>query len=194
MGAEWVTFANLPTALVQADVVISATGSPVPIVTVDKIVPRQKSLSIIDIAVPRDVDAAVGQLPHIQLYSIDDLKTIIQHNVKGREHAAEKAQQVIAQKSAEFMVWLSSLEQVATTIRAYRKQIEDLCNMQLTKAFRQIDRGDDPVQVLAGFAHALTNKLLHNPSVQLRQAGVEGRFELLELAQQLFAEPTVEKL
>jgi glutamyl-tRNA reductase len=57
-----------------------------------------------------------------------------------------------------------------------------------------LHKGDDPVQVLASFAHVLTNKLLHNPSVQLRQAGVEGRFDLLQLAQQLFAIPKTETL
>lgn len=191
-SAKSASFTELSTLLKDTDIVISATGSPTPIVTKQMLSARTKPIFIIDIAVPRDVDSAVAELQHVQLYSIDDLKNIIQHNLHGREHAAEKAHEVIKQKSTEFVAWLNSLDQVATTIRVYRKQIEDLCDAELTRALRQLNKGDDPVQVLASFAHALTNKLLHNPSVQLRQAGVEGRFELLQLAQQLFAIPKTE--
>ncbi|MHB1946498.1 MAG: glutamyl-tRNA reductase [Gammaproteobacteria bacterium] len=193
-SGEGIAFSELSEALKNADIVISATGSPVPIVTHAMLAPRDKPIFIVDIAVPRDVEPAVTQLQNVLLYSIDDLKNIIQTNMRGREHAAEKAQQVIKQRTHEFMAWLESIDQVAITIRAYRKQIEDLCDTELSKALRQMQRGDDPVQVLASFAHALTNKLLHNPSVQLRQAGVEGRFELLQLAQQLFAIPKPETL
>ena len=179
----------LEKSLMDADIVISATGSPTPIVTKAMLQHRNKPIFIIDIAVPRDVEAQVAELENVALYSIDDLKNLIQHNVRGREHAAEKAQQVINQRSVEFIAWWQSLDQVAMTIRAYRQQIEGLCDTELSKALRQIQRGDDPAQVLESFAYALTKKLLHNPSVQLRQAGVEGRFDLLQLAQQLFAIP-----
>ena len=193
-SGKGVSFLSLTEELQTADIVISATSSATPIVTKTMLANRTKPIVIIDIAVPRDVEAEVSFIPSVQLYSIDDLKSIIQHNLRGREHAAEKAQQVIAQRSSEFIAWLHSIDQVATTIRAYRKQIEDLCDAELSKALRQLQRGDDPVQVLAAFSHALVNKLLHNPSVQLRQAGVEGRFDLLELAQQLFAIPQPETL
>jgi glutamyl-tRNA reductase len=193
-SCDSISLTELPQVLTDADIVISATGSPTPIVTQSMLTLRYKPIFIIDIAVPRDVDARVAELEQVQLYSIDDLKNIIQHNLRGREHAAEKAQLVIKERSQEFIIWVQTLDQVAMTIRAYRSQIEDLCHTELSKALRQLQRGDDPVQVLASFAHALTNKLLHNPSVQLRQAGVEGRFELLQLAQQLFAIPKPEIL
>ena len=148
---------------------------------------RAKPIYIIDIAVPRDVEPAVSEFAYAHLYCIDDLKTIIQQNLHGREHAADKAREVINNKSHEFMTWLNSFDMVATTIRAYRKQIEDICDAELAKALRQLQNGDDPAQVLTSFAHVFTNKLLHTPSVQLRQAGHEGRLEFLQLAQQLFA-------
>ena len=125
----------------------------------------------------------------MNLFSIDDLKQTIQQNLRGREHAADKAYEVIKQRSQEYMKWLDSLDLVATTIRAYRKQIEDLCDIELTKAYKQLARGENPEEVLAHFAAALTKKLLHAPSVQLRQAGFEGRLEMLQLAQKLFAIP-----
>jgi glutamyl-tRNA reductase len=82
---------------------------------------------------------------------------------------------------------LKSLEWVSRTIRAYRGQIEDICQAELVKAKQQLYQGVDPLLVLDHFACAFTKKLLHTPSVQLRQAGAEGRFEVLRFAKQLFA-------
>lgn len=186
---EALAFSELPCALQQADILISATGSTQPIVTKTMLSERNKKLLIVDIAVPRDIEAEVSELANVQLFSIDDLKTIIQQNLHGRGHAAEKAQEMIRKRSLEFMAWLNSLDEVAITIGAYRKQVEMLCHAELVKFRRQLQNGADPADVLTSFAHALTNKLLHHPSVQLRQAGVEGRFDLLELARQLFAIP-----
>ncbi len=178
---------ELPSLLPMADIVISSTGSTTPIVTESMLRARTKTIFIIDIAVPRDVETSAGELTHVKLHSIDDLKSIIQKNMRGREHAADKAREVIKQRTLDFMAWLHSLDLVATTIRAYRKQIETLCEGELAKSLRQLQRGDDPEQVLSFFARALTQKLLHTPTVQLRQAGFEGRIEILQLAQQLFA-------
>jgi glutamyl-tRNA reductase len=191
-AAKQASMSQLSKVLTHADIVISATGSTLPVVTKTMLVNRNKPIFIVDIAVPRDVEAAVAELANVQLFSIDDLKSIIQQNMRGREHAAEKAREVIKQRTHDFMTWLRSLDLVATTIRAYRKQIEDLCDAELSKSLRQLQRGDDPVQVLTVFARALTQKLLHTPTVQLRQAGFEGRIEILQLAQQLFAIPELE--
>lgn len=188
-GAEAIAFSELSDLLQKTDIIISATGSTQPIITRHMLEKRSKPIFIVDIAVPRDVDESAATLPNVQLYSIDDLKMIIQQNRHGREHAAEKAHEMIRKKSHDFMAWLNSLDEVATTIRAYRQQIEELCHAELVKYRRQLQRGDDPADVLTSFANSLTNKLLHHPSVQLRQAGFEGRFDLLELARQLFAIP-----
>lgn len=192
-GGEAIALADLPNALIHADIVISATGSPLPLITKqmmqDALPQRNKSLNIIDIAVPRDVEESVADLENVQVYCIDDLKLIIQHNVRGREHAAEKAREVIQKKSQEVFSSIKSLEVVGTTITAYRRQIENIGQLELAKAARQLRRGDDPLAVLESFAYAFTNKLLHTPSVQLRQAGFEGRFDILQLAQELFAIP-----
>ena len=183
---------ELPLVLADSDIVISATGSTTPIITKTMLSTRKKPVFIVDIAVPRDVETSAAEFDLVKLHSIDDLKSIIQKNMRGREHAADKAREVIKQRAKDFMAWLHSLDLVATTIRAYRKQIEDLCDGELSKSLRQLQRGDDPEQVLTVFAHALTQKLLHTPTVQLRQAGFEGRIEILQLAQQLFAIPELE--
>ncbi len=185
---------ELPVELSAADIVITATGSTTPVITRAMLSARTKPIFIVDIAVPRDVELSAASLDYVKLHSIDDLKSIIQKNKQGREHAADKAREMIKQRADEFMAWLYSLDLVATTIRAYRKQIDDLCQSELSKSLRQLRRGDDPAEVLTLFAHALTQKLLHTPTVQLRQAGFEGRMEILQLAQQLFAIPELERL
>jgi glutamyl-tRNA reductase len=193
-NAHAVCMTQLTDALNYADIVITATGSPMPLVTHEMMqsLTTTKPKTMIDLAVPRDIEAEVADLVFVNLYCIDDLKQIIQHNLQGREHAAEKAQQVISQKSIEFMTWLKSFDLVSLTISSFRKQVEEICQMELVKAKRQLHKGEDPEQVLTSFAHLFTNKLLHSPSVQLRQAGVDGRLDILELAQQLFAIPQAE--
>ena len=178
----------------EVDIIVSATGSVLPVLTKSTLATCQNRLLIVDIAVPRDIEPAAAELEHVCLYSIDDLKTTIQHNLAGREHAADKAREMIQRKSQEMIAWLHSIEIVSTTIRSYRKQMEDLCQIELTKAIRQLDRGDNPREVLTHFSYALTNKMLHTPTVQLRQAGDEGRLEILSMAKKLFAIPEPELL
>lgn len=183
---------ELPEVLMHADVVFSATGSPIPLITQNLIhtVMRsrpQKPLSLIDIAVPRDIEATVNEIEYVSLYCIDDLKSIIEVNRQGREHAASKAYELISMKSAAFMSQYHSQDKVNHTIRTYRSQIEDICRYELKKAKQQIHEGKDAQVVLDAFAHNFTNKLLHAPSVQLRKAGAQGRFDLLHFAKKLFA-------
>ena len=93
---------------------------------------------------------------------------------------------MIEEKSKEFITSLTSLDKVSHAISVYRGRIEELCQAELLKAKRQLLQGADAAEVLDAFAHSFTQKLLHAPSVQLRQAGAEGRFELLKFAKQLF--------
>lgn len=192
---------ELSDVLAQSDIVFSATSSAMPIVTkaimVDVLAARGgRPIMLIDVAVPRDIEASVAELPNVSLFCIDDLKAIIEQNRRGREHAADKARELITKKSTEFFAELKSIDKVAHTIRAYRGQIEDICDAELLKAKLRLHQGADPAEVLEAFANAFTKKLLHSPSVQLRQAGAEGRFELLKFAKQLFAipDPEVERL
>jgi glutamyl-tRNA reductase len=182
----------LPSLLEEADVVIAATGSPKPIITKSMIQERvgkqkNKPLYLIDLAVPRDIEPNVSEVPYVSLHCIDDLAAIVAKHRQGREHAANKAREMIRMESSGFMQELASSEHVSRTIRTYRSQIEMICQGELAKAQQQLTLGADATEVLNTFARALTNKLLHTPSVTLRQAGREGRFELLHFAKQLFA-------
>ena len=188
---------ELDVALTDADVVFSATSSAVPVVnkalmTAVMQARRGKPIMLLDIAVPRDIEPAVAEIPGVNLYCVDDLKNIIEKNRQGREHAADQAIQMINRKCVEFLAELQSLDRVTHTIRSYRSQIEALCRTELYKARQQLHLGEDPAKVLEAFAYAYTQKLMHAPSVQLRQAGAEGRFELLRFAKQLFSLPDPE--
>lgn len=188
---------RLPCALARADLVFSATGSALPIVTKELLaetmaIRPSQPLMLVDVAVPRDIEPSVRELDHVTLYCIDDLKDIIEKNRRGREHAADKAREMIRIKSEEFIAEFKSLDKVTHTIRAYRGQIEEICHAELIKARQQLHQGANPTEVLDIFARAFTKKLLHAPSVQLRQAGAEGRFDLLRLAKQLFSIPDSE--
>ncbi|EKD71781.1 MAG: hypothetical protein ACD_46C00100G0002 [uncultured bacterium] len=183
--------------LLDADIVFSATASVIPIVTKEMVAEvmqsrHGKTLLMIDMAVPRDIDPSVSELEDVHLYCVDDLKNIIEANRLGREHAAEKAREMIAKKCKEFFVEMNSIDHVSHAIREYRGQIEQLCRIELKRAKERLQQGADADQVLDAFAYAFTNKLLHTPSVQLRQAGAEGRFELLRFARELFALPDPE--
>lgn len=191
------TFDELEIVLSQADVVFSATGSALPVLTqpIAEAVMRARGgrpLTLVDIAVPRDIEAQVARVPGVSLYCIDDLVAIIDKHKQGREHAANKAHDLIHQRCREFMKGEHAHASVTHTIRAYRGHIEAICHREMDKARDQLQSGVDPALVLDQFAKAYTSKLLHSPSVQLRQAGVEGRFELLHYAKQLFSIPDPE--
>lgn len=184
-----ITLGEIPSYLAQADIVISSTASQLPILgkgAVESAIKARKHrpMLMIDIAVPRDIEPQVGTLNDVYLYTVDDLKEIIDEGLKSRQEAALQAEEIIDTESARFMGWLRSLDAVSA-IRSYRDAIEALREEELQKALRQLRRGQDPEQVLATVTRALANKLAHAPTVQLRRAGFEGREELLRAAREL---------
>ncbi len=181
---------EIPAHLPEADIVISSTASPVPILgkgTVESALKarRHKPIFMVDIAVPRDIEAEVRELQDIYLYTVDDLEEVIQENLRSRQQAAEQAAEIIEQRSAEFMAWLRSLDAVSL-IQSYRGQAESIKQETLKKALRMVANGTPAEEALKYLANTLTNKLLHTPSSQLREAGSSGQKELLEAANTLF--------
>jgi len=185
-----ISLTEIPAHLPEADIVISSTASPVPVLgkgTVESALKqrRHKPIFMVDIAVPRDIEPEVRELEDIYLYTVDDLEEVIQENLRSRQQAAEQAAEIIEQRSAEFMGWLRSLDAVAL-IQSYRGQAEAIKQEILRKAQRMVENGTPPEEALQYLANTLTNKLLHTPSSQLREAGSSGQKELLEAANTLF--------
>lgn len=194
VAAEFKAYAislpDIPSHLAEADIIISSTASPLPILGKGSVesalkIRKHRPMLMVDIAVPRDIEAEVGNLDDVYLYTVDDLQEIIQEGLKSRQEAATQAEEIIETQVSHFMNWIQSLGSVST-IRAVREQAEVRRNEELQRALNLIKAGKDPAVVLEELANRLTNKLIHDPSAQLKQAGYEGRFGLLEAAQELF--------
>ncbi|MEN8180663.1 MAG: glutamyl-tRNA reductase [Pseudomonadota bacterium] len=185
-----ISLTELSGHLHEADIVISSTASPLPVLgkgTVESALKERKHRPIfmVDIAVPRDIEPEVAGLSDIYLYSVDDLQEVIQENMRSRQEAAEQAEEIIDLHVDEYMGWLRSLDAVEL-IQCYRCHAESLRDEVLQKAMQQLNKGKTPEQAMQFLARTLTNKLLHTPSSQLRQAGFNGQMELLDAANTIF--------
>ncbi|WP_207062329.1 glutamyl-tRNA reductase [Motiliproteus sp. SC1-56] len=191
--AKAVLLADIPEALEKADIVISSTAAPLPILgkgMVERALKKRKHrpMFMVDIAVPRDIEPEVEELSDVYLYSVDDLREVIEENVKSRETAAREAEALIDQGVIQFMEQMRSRGAV-DTLRALRAKAEQTRDQELAKALKQLSKGQDPEKVLAHLARGLTNKFIHSPSVQMKKASAEGRQELLTLTRELFELP-----
>jgi len=187
---EAIALPQIPDYLHKADIVISSTASPLPILgkgAVEKALKKRKHKPIFmcDIAVPRDVEAEVNDLDDVFLYTVDDLHEIIQENIESRQEAAEQAHEIIENQVDDFLNWERALDSVEV-IRDIRENAEVISNEILQKAQAQLAQGKSPDEALAFLARTLTNKLLHQPSATLRQTGENSRHDLLNFARQLF--------
>ena len=185
-----IALTELSSHLAEADIVISSTASPLPVLgkgTVESALKERKHRPIfmVDIAVPRDIEPEVADLSDIYLYTVDDLDEVIQENMRSREEAAEQAEEIIEHYVGEYLGWLRSLDAVEL-IQDFRSYADRLRDEVTRKALQQLNKGKSPEEVLQFMGHTLTNKLLHTPSAQLRQAGFNGQIELLEAANTLF--------
>lgn len=177
----------------EAEIVISSTASRRPILDREMIAAamrrrRHRPVLIIDIAVPRDVDAAVAELPDVFLYSMDDLQRTIRDNLAARGEAAEQADEIIAARARRMSAELRGLDAVPT-IRSLRGQAHQERQRALAEARRALRAGHDPEQVIEDLGRALTNRLLHTPTTRIREAGIRSEPELLAAARELFELP-----
>jgi glutamyl-tRNA reductase len=176
--------------LAEADIVISSTASPLPILGKGMVesalkARKHKPVFMVDIAVPRDIESEVGNLEDIYLYTVDDLQEVIQDNMQSRQQAAEQALEIIEQQVGEYNNWLRSLDAVSL-IQSFRSQAEKERDEILQRALNQLQNGKAPEEALQFLAHTLTNRLLHTPSTKMREASSSGQTELLDAANRLF--------
>lgn len=185
-----IALSGIPDHLAEADVVISSTASQLPILgkgAMESAIRQRKHKPVfmVDIAVPRDIEPEVGDMDDIYLYTVDDLKDVIQENMNNRKQAALQAEEIIEAQVLNFMEWLNSLDAV-DTIRALRRHAGSIQDEVLQGALLKLQNGADPAVILKEVTHTLTNKLIHTPSSQLRNAGVNGRIDLLSATHELF--------
>jgi glutamyl-tRNA reductase len=194
--AEAISLDQLPERLAAADIVISSTAAPLPILgkgAVERALRkrRHKPMFMVDIAVPRDIEPEAGQLEDVYLYTVDDLQEVIDENMASRQAAAEQAEEIIVQRAGEFMRWLRARDSVQS-IRQLRSCADSVKAEALAKAEAMLRAGKPPEEALQVLAHNLTNKLMHAPCKALNAAAHEGDTRLLQAAHQLFRLPAPE--
>lgn len=176
--------------LAEADIVLSATASREPILRREAVKQalrqrRHRPMFLLDLAVPRDIEPAIAELDDVFLYSVDDLEQVIDENRRSRREAAEQAEAIIELQVEHYLSWWrASGEQ--DTLKRLRQSGEATRDAVLARANELLTQGRSPEQALEYLAHTLTNKLLHTPSVALRQAAQQGDRELLHAAARLF--------
>jgi glutamyl-tRNA reductase len=139
---------------------------------------------MIDIAVPRDIEAQVGELSDVYLYTVDDLREIVDQNIDNRKGEARKADIIIDQGVLSYTEQVRSL-QIVDTVKEYRQLAEQQRDQEMQRALRALNRGDDPQQVVVALARGITNKLIHAPTAGLKQASAAGRLDVLAGARRL---------
>ncbi|TRX02310.1 glutamyl-tRNA reductase [Candidatus Methylobacter oryzae] len=185
-----IALSELPVHLAEADIVISSTASQLPILgkgSVESALKKRKHkpMFMVDLAVPRDIEAEVEQLRDVYLYTIDDLQNIIDQNMNSRRLAAEQAEEIIDTQVGHFLTWLRA-QGAQSTIQDYRHQAEQSRDEALQKALALLKSGTPAELVLNRLAHSLTNKLIHTPSTQIRAAAENERHDLIAAAREIF--------
>jgi glutamyl-tRNA reductase len=189
-----ITLDQLPSHLAEADIVVSSTASPVPVITVAAVkaalrARKRRPMFMVDIAVPRDIEAEVGELDDVYLFTVDNLQAVVSTNLAARQEAAVDAHQLLTEEVQHFAQQLRTLDAVPT-IRRLRDDAETIRQQTIEQAQRLLANGRPAAEVLDYLADTLTHRLMHAPSQRLREAGEHGEAELIHAAQQLFALPT----
>lgn len=189
-AGQTISMTDIPLYLQKVNIVVTATSSPLPILGKGMIesalkVGKRRPLLMLDMAVPRDIEPEVAKLEDVYLYNIDHLENIVNDNLNSRLDAAEQAKSIIDIQARYYMRQLEA-QDAHKIIRNYRTKLQNLRDEEVTKALVHLKNGEMPEMVLTQMARALTNKILHTPSVQLREAAFDNQLALLLAAKKLF--------
>lgn len=181
---------EIPDHIGEADIVIASTASPDIVLgraTVEAALKRRKHkpMLMVDIAVPRDIEATVAELKDIYLYTIDDLHNVIEENRAGREQAARDAEEIVGARAQMFLDQMQALDAVPL-IRNLRRNGETERDRALEQARQLLKAGRPPEEAMEWLANTLTNRMLHAPTTRLREAAAELRSDLVQTARELY--------
>jgi glutamyl-tRNA reductase len=192
-GATAVRYEEAWGALSDVDLLLCSTASPRPVVTVERVrstIGRRgdRPLCILDIALPRDVEPAVGKLGNVYLYDLDDLHAVVSANLERRQGEIPAAESVIAEEVERFWQWVAGLATVPV-LTQLRGEMNRMRERELATVLRKLgDLTPEQRAVVEHFSQSLTNKFLHEPSVRLRAAAANGRgLGVVDAARYLFA-------
>ena len=173
-AGDSVSFDELPHALERADILVAATASPHLLLEARELAEvmasrRGRPLLLIDLAVPRDIDAACAELDGVSLYDIDDLQAVIARNRRVRQAEARKAEGIIEQEIGHFATWLGSLEVLPTltALRVHAVEIAEQVVRENGGKWESASAGD--LERVDALAQSIVNRLLHHPTLRLRE-------------------------
>jgi glutamyl-tRNA reductase len=182
---------DLPDRLIEADIVVASTSSPHPIIGVDELalVMRERDgapLLLIDIAVPRDIEAACGELEGVTLYDIDDLQAVVARNRQVREDERASAEAVVEDEIQRFARWMGTLD-VMPTITALREHGDTIVEQVLAEnAGRWESASPRDRARIEAMARSLMQRLLHEPTIRLKSVDRDGGHGRVQFARELF--------
>ncbi len=191
-GASTMALSELPQQIGKFDVVISCTASSLPIIglgLVERAVRqrRHRPMLMIDLAVPRDIEDEVSRLDDVFLYTVDDLREVVDAGLEGRRMAVAEAEVIIDTQVSAFMNWLQQ-RQAVPLIQDLHARTDLVRQAELARAQKMLARGEDPALVLEQMSKALTRKFLHGPTALLNRHGSQDA-ELTNLLTRLFPAP-----
>jgi glutamyl-tRNA reductase len=190
-GGESASFDDLPSALLAADVVVAATASPHLLLEAQELAEVMserggRPLLLIDLAVPRDIDAECGEIPGISLYDIDDLQAVVARNRKVRQVEARKAEGIVEEEIGHFATWLGSLE-VRPTLAALRTHATEIAEQVLREnAGKWESASDRDLERVDAVARAIVNRLLHAPTARMKEMRDDRVHQRMALVRDLF--------
>jgi len=190
-GGSVVGLDKLPDQLLQADIVLSSTSSPHPIVGREELElvmaeRRGRPLLLIDIAVPRDIDPACAQLEGVSLYDIDDLQAVVARNISSREEETPRALEIIEEEIHRFARWLGQLDALPT-VSALREHGNTIVEQVLAEnSGRWESASERDIARVEAIARAVMSRLLHEPTIRLRSLGSDRGHASLEIVRELF--------
>ncbi|HEX6700745.1 MAG TPA: glutamyl-tRNA reductase [Gaiellaceae bacterium] len=175
LGAEPLPLERIAPELARADVVVASTSAPGFVLGRDDVAAvlrgrRGRPLLFVDLAVPRDLEPAIGDLEGCYLYDIDDLEAVVAETLAGRRREAERAEAIVAEEAERFRAWQASLD-VVPAIASLRARAEEIRAAELRKAEGRLERLSDAERsVVESITSQIVNKLLHLPTVRMKQA------------------------
>ncbi len=187
-----VPFEDLFSVMGQVDIVITSTAAGEAIITAGDVAPelpgrRGRPLFFIDISVPRNVDPAVNDLDNVFVYDVDDLRSVVEANLRERKRQAQQAESLVEREVAKFADRLRSLE-VVPTIVSLREKLEEIRKTELSRTLSRLPGADEVTrQALEALSQGIVNKILHAPTVKLRDSSKAGHgHRWIEVISELF--------
>lgn len=190
IGAQTILLADLPQYLADYDIVISSTASTLPILGKGMIEAairkrRHKPIFMVDLAVPRDIEAEAGELNDVYLYTVDDLASVVENGKENRLLASKTAENMVEIQVDAFSQWLKQ-RAISPTIRRLQDYADDIRHQELLRAKKRLAKGESIDEVLKLLSEAMMNKYLHAPFTALQQASITEKTEMIEVIQHIY--------